>query len=437
MLKSKIESLLRTYVKENISPKQEDISFVSTIYKSFTDVLGQNNCRQIGSFPRYTAVQPLHDLDIIFKINDIDFNGQNPENLLRVLVKQFEENYVNPTSYSIKINTQTHSVAFLFMDSKDEVFGVDIVPAKIRGKNEFGDDTFFVPEIIQVRSHKKRQEFYANLRVSNQQMQWIKTDPLGYITVASEINKKNNDFRKSVKLVKAWKNHCKEINEDFKLKSFHLEQIITEQLKKDNNQTIYDSVFNCLSRLKNSIKKPSIKDRAHSDKYIDQYVTDLTVTQIKIINQAIDAALIVLENFEGDVKSVVNAGYYERFPDEKFLFDFNIPVLEDDSLRFEIDGFIKDVPGFREYTAKLSQFNGRISKRNSIKFEIINNSTGNDSRKWKIKNDNQSADPRGEVGYETEPVRFETTSYNGNHYTECYAIKNGICIARSKADVII
>lgn len=437
MLKSKIESRFRAYVKENISPKQEDISFVSIVYNSFIDVLGRNNCRQIGSFPRYTAIRPLHDLDIIFKISDGNFDRQNPENFLRTLVKDMEDNYVNPSSYSITINIQTHSVAFLFMNGEDEVFAVDIVPAMIRGKNEFGDDTFFVPKIVQFRSHSKRQEYYDELRASKKQMQWIKTDPLGYITVASEINKKNDDFRKSVKLVKAWKNRCKEINEDFKLKSFHLEQIITEQLKKQKHQSIYDSLFECLTSLKQNIQVPKIKDRADSNKYIDKYVQDLTGEELRIITQAIDAVLIAFENFEGNVIDIINAGYYKRSIKEKFLFDHKIPVLTDSDLNFEIDGFIKNVPGFREYSAKLSRFNGKVSKKNSIRFEILKNDTDNDSRKWKIRNDNCSDDPRGDLGYEDEPVRIESTLYDGKHFAECYAIKNGECIARSKVDVII
>jgi hypothetical protein len=104
MLKSKIETLLRNHVKESLSPKQEDISFVSTIYNSFTDILGQNECRQIGSFPRYTAIRPLHDLDIIYKLNNEEFEGDNPQDFLNELAKLFEENYTNPTSYSIKTN---------------------------------------------------------------------------------------------------------------------------------------------------------------------------------------------------------------------------------------------------------------------------------------------------------------------------------------------
>lgn len=437
MQKSKIEILLRTYVKENLSPKQEDISFVSAVYNSFTDVLGKNNCRQIGSFPRYTAVRPLHDLDIIFKIADKDFNTESPENFLKNIVSKFKENYKNPTSYDIKINIQSHSVGFLYMDGENEVFGVDVVPAKIRGKNEFDDDTFLVPEIIQFRSHKKREVFYTKLQASNQKMQWIKTDPLGYIVVAAKINEKNSDFRKSVKFIKGWKNYCKDLNQNFKLKSFHLEQLITNQLNNDSSQSIFDTLFECFSSLKKNIEKPKIKDRADCNKYIDQYVADLTEIEVETVHEAIDAVLIAFENFAGEAQNIINAGYYKRLLKEEFLFDFKIPVLEDSNLNFEIDGYIRTVPGYREYTAKLSNLNGRVTKNNSIRFQIQKNKTNNDSRKWKIKNDNTSIDPRGEIGYDTEPVRIESTRYDGNHFVECYAIKNGICIARSKANVII
>jgi len=437
MLKSKIETLLRNHVKESLSPKQEDISFVSTIYNSFTDILGQNECRQIGSLPRYTAIRPLHDLDIIYKLNNEEFEGDNPQDFLNELAKLFEENYTNPTSYSIKTKIQTHSLAFIFLKGEDEVFAVDIVPAKIRGKNEFDDDTFLVPEIIQFRSHRKKEDFYAKLQSTNQNMKWIKSDPLGYITIASNINKENSDFRKSVKFIKGWKNACKDKNENFKLKSFHLEQLITEQLKIKSNQTIFDSLFECFTDLKDNVRKPKIKDRADSDKYIDQYVLELNESELSLIDQAVDAVLIAFEKFHGNVNNLINVGYYKRFSKEMFLFDSKIPVLVNTDLEFEIEGYVKRVSGYREYTAKVSSLRGDALNNNSIKFDIIKNNIGNDSRKWKIRNDDNSPEPRGEIGYETEPVRIETTKYYGKHYAECYAIKNGICVAKSKSDVII
>ncbi len=436
MLKNKIELLLRAYVKENLSPKQEDISFVSKVYSSITDVLGQDNCRQIGSFPRYTAVRPLHDLDILFKISANDFDIQNPESFLRNLLRQLQDNYKNPTSYQIKISIQTHSIAILFMNGEDELFAVDIVPAKIEGKNEFNDDTFLVPEIVKYRTHKKKQEFYNKLQSSNQQMKWIKTDPLGYITIASEINKVNDDFRKSVKFIKGWKNACKDKNENFKLKSFHLEQLITNQLLKKQNQTIFDTVFQLLTELKENIKTPCIPDRADHLKFIDQYVAELKDKEIELIHQGIDSILKSLEEFNGDVSLLINSHYYSRGAKEEFLFDRKIPVLIDDSIFFTIDGLIKNSP-MGEYKTTLSKNLWRIEKENSIKFYVTTNSSNSNNYLWKIKNDSACIQPRGDISQNYGTEQIEPTAYFGNHYAEAYLISNNTCIAKSKADVII
>lgn len=66
MIKSKFNSKFRQYVQDNISIVEKDRKFVSAVYKSFQDVLGGNNTLQIGSYPRFTAIRPLHDLDILY-----------------------------------------------------------------------------------------------------------------------------------------------------------------------------------------------------------------------------------------------------------------------------------------------------------------------------------------------------------------------------------
>ncbi|QAA80812.1 hypothetical protein EI546_03295 [Aequorivita sp. H23M31] len=436
MAKNKIESFLRTFVKENISPKQEDISFVSEVYKSFTDVLGQGNCRQIGSLPRYTAIRPLHDLDVLYKISDENFDTQNSESFLKELLEQLERKYVNPTSYEIQTTVQTHSISFLFMNGEDEVFAVDIVPAKVWGKNEFNDDTFLVPEIVQYRSHRKKQEFYYKLQASHQQMKWIKTDPLGYIAVASEINKINDDFRKSVKFIKGWKNTCKEKNENFRLKSFHLEQLITIQLLENEDQTIFDTIFQLLTELKENLKAPCIRDRADHSKFIDQYVAELTDVEIATIYQGIDSILKSFEEFDGDVNSLMNAHYYARGEQEEFLFDRKIPVLIDDSIIFTIDGLIKNSRA-GEYILTLSKNLWHIERENSIKFFVAANNSSFYNYLWKIKNDQNCEEVRGDISKDYQDEHHEDTKYFGGHYALGYLISNDVCIAKSRADVII
>lgn len=309
MEKNKIESEFRKYVKENLSPTMEDIQFVAKIYKSFTDVLAASNCLQIGSFPRYTAVKPLHDLDVLYRIGEWNEVNKNPKTILEGLANKFRVSYKNPTQYRMTMMVQTHSISFKYMDGDDDVFAVDIVPAMKRGTNEFGDDTFYVPEILKFRSKPKRQKFYEEVRMKGGNVKWIKTDPLGYISVASLVNLQNEDFRKSAKFIKGWKNSCKQIDDEFKLKSFHLEQLATIEFQKDINLTIHDAIYNVISNLKQSIKRASIPDRADFSKCIDHYVEELSKNQIKLVEQAVDSFMINLENFDGDVEQLINSGF--------------------------------------------------------------------------------------------------------------------------------
>ena len=202
MKKDKINSLLRNYVKTELSPNQKDIQFVANIYQSFIDLLGTANCIQIGSYPRYTAVKPLHDLDILYIIGDWDDKNITPDILLSELAFKFRKEYKNPTNYSVDIVVQTHSVSFKYIDQNTEIFAVDLVPALKKGLNEFEKSMFYVPEIINLKRGEKRTKYYDEVLKNKTQITWIKTDPIGYIEVASKINKVNTDFRKNCKIRK-------------------------------------------------------------------------------------------------------------------------------------------------------------------------------------------------------------------------------------------
>ncbi|TXE15362.1 hypothetical protein ES692_17040 [Psychroserpens burtonensis] len=440
MKKNELNTKLRKFVKEHLSPTQNDIQFVSAIYQSFNDLLGTNNCIQIGSYPRYTAIRPLHDLDILYIIGNWETLKSIPENLLTDLANKFTREYKNPTSYKIEVAVQTHSISFKYLDGEDEVFAVDIVPSLINSKNEFGLDTYYVPEIIKLSRGQKRTKFYNDIRQTSGQIDWIKSDPRGYIEIAKRLNKENSDFRKSVKFVKGWKNYCKERNENFKLKSFHLEQLITEDFTINNDLTIFDSVFVFFTSLKEDIERPKIKDRADSSRYIDEYLNDLTESEYELIINAIDSILIAFENIRSDTnfEHLINSGFYKRVKEtEKFLFDQKIATLIDNSLIFNVDGFIKKFDGFRNYTASLKKSNGIVDTKNYINFKVVKNETNSDLVKWKVQNDKTSEQPRGEITDHKTRQNPENTAYIGKHYAECYAIKNNECLAKDKVYVIV
>lgn len=60
---------------------------------------------------------------------------------------------------------------------------------------------------------------------------------------------------------------------------------------------------------------------------------------------------------------------------------------------------------------------------------------------WKVRNRGEIAERkdciRGEIVETNKLLHQEHTEFKGNHYVECYIIKNGICIARQRIDVPI
>ena len=445
MKKETFNNKLREYVRSTLSPTNCgsqcgncDKCFVTRIYASFKDVLGNNRCIQIGSYPRFTAIRPLHDLDILYVLGSWNEQYHNPEEALKELLEKIKREYVNPTNYVCKASLQTHSITVTFENRAGEtVFSVDIVPAYAFRRNEFGDDTYKVPEILEIKRGEGRRDFYHRLYSQRGQMGWIHTDPRGYIEAAKLINQRNPDFRKTVKLVKAWKNSCKERDGNFALKSFHIEQVITRYFQDDGAIDIFDSVFKFFVNIPEIIRAPQIRDRANSNKYTDEYLNKLNGAQKSKIIQARDGFLKKLEEFSehSSVGKLVEAYFYQRVcQEEEFLFDRGTPILTDDDLGFRIDGWIVSKPGYRD--GWLSQVNNRIAKDRKIRFQIRNN-VSNSYTMWKVRNSNNSPQPRGEITKHQTLRNPETTQYDGTHYVECYAILNGVCVAKSRQNVVI
>lgn len=141
---------------------------------------------------------------------------------------------------------------------------------------------------------------YKRVEENIDRIDWILTDPRGYISVASALNKQNDDFRKSVKLPKKWKCISKERNDEFKLKSFHIEQIVTSYFQKNSSLTILEAVTKFFVELPNWLSHTQIPDRADSSKNIDAYVDELTFEQRSIILKSRDEFLEKLKGYEGE-----------------------------------------------------------------------------------------------------------------------------------------
>lgn len=277
-----INNIIKKYVRENLSPTEDEQSYVSDKYNALQEMLG-NACFRAGSFARYTAVRPLHDLDVIW-VTDNPAVMDDPESVLRQLANHVRSEYEKRGGAKPEITTQTHSVTLLFKDTDDEDgFSIDIVPAihsfDPKLKNEFDDPILIVPEILKM-NHTNRAAFYAGRR-PDADIGWIYTDPKGYISVATNLDKETNgDYRKAAKLVKAWRSGLKRaLGDDWKLKAFNAEQICAEEYGEDTGMSTLEAVRIVFSVMPNYvINAPLIEDRAYAqleeDKYIDEYLVD-------------------------------------------------------------------------------------------------------------------------------------------------------------------
>jgi adenylyl/guanylyl cyclase-like protein with sensor domain len=434
MRKPEINAALRKLAEEHLSPTETERNFVSKVYASIQSVLGEKNCLQIGSYPRFTAVTPLHDLDVLYVLGAQGGDTSSASKALRNLQQTLQRDYKNPTRYTFEISLQTHSISIAFMEGEEEVFAVDIVPAFISGTNEFGEATYLVPEIFS-KNHRAKMRRYEELAERRQAMAWINSDPRGYIYVARDVNDANPDFRKAVKIAKAWKQACCEASKSFKLKSFHLEQVITGYFRANRSIDLFDAVFRFFCDIPSLLVKPMIPDRADPSRMIDAYVADLTPLERQAVIQARDHFLIQLENLSGssDVLNLLKAGFRERVGTaESFLFDQRIPVLIENDTILRIEGFVLVRDGFRSF---FLDTRGLISIDRRIRFSVVRAAPSVDLYKWKVRNDDSSPQPRGEITDHSTLSNPERTAYPGKHFVECYAIRGRVCIARARQNV--
>ena len=97
MGKDKINSKFSEYAKQ-LSPKPEERNMISEIYEKISEVLS-GKCIQIGSYPRYTSITPVHDLDILYILWEWTEQLHNPAKALLDLETKLNHNFKNPTNY--------------------------------------------------------------------------------------------------------------------------------------------------------------------------------------------------------------------------------------------------------------------------------------------------------------------------------------------------
>lgn len=118
MRKNELNAKYRRYVKDNLSPTPSGREMVGKIYDAVKGALGED-CLLIGSYARFTAGRPLHDLDVLF------------------IAGKFEPLHLSP-DISTKAASGSHRTAFCESDTiyhqnfPTKPFDYHLLPARPR-----------------------------------------------------------------------------------------------------------------------------------------------------------------------------------------------------------------------------------------------------------------------------------------------------------------
>ena len=123
----------------------------------------------------------------------------------------------------------------------------------------------------------------------------------------------------------------------------------------------------------------------------------------------------------------------EEFIDE----DKHIPIQLTESVR--LIGRVRRAGVLKAYD--LPKRGDRVGKNRTIDFSLIECSVAEPySVYWKVKNTGREARSHGQLRGKVKPggdTCYESTSYIGSHYVDVYIVKNGVCVARDRQQVII
>ncbi|MCT3440156.1 nucleotidyltransferase [Limosilactobacillus fermentum] len=380
----------------------------------------------VGSMGRMTAVKSSSDLDLLFDLPDSLFskydsygsNGQSEllQNVKEILMEHYPKTFIKGDGQVVVIEFTKYTV--------------ELVPAFKQS-----DGKFKYPDTHNGGS-------------------WKYTDPLSEQNECMESSKKSSGaFINFCHIIREWKN-----NEGFKFGGLLIDTFVFNHLNSCAFEDDY-SFDNYLEILKNILDYVGGLDKNQSywyalgsnQKIFNNSKGNFVSKAKKTLKQIQDA-----ESNEDDMNDVLREILGNDFPKSE-----SSEFLTEESLAFEktydnTEKFIEDVfpvdiryslqidccisqNGFRTFW--LRKFpNKYIGIKKELKFSVTSTDCQDYDVFWKVRNVGNEAIRRncirGQI-VKGNNQKIEHSQFNGNHYVECYLVKNGVCVARDRIDVPI
>ncbi len=420
-----ISEVFKQFIENLKVQNQDDISYK---YRRITKALNVAfreteselaNSLQVGSYGRYTAIDGISDLDMIYEMPLNDFtrynervnNGQSE--LLQDIRRAILKTYPNT---DIRGDGQVVVVKFTG-------YIIEVCPGFIQSD----------------RSYK-----YPNSSTK----EWKITKPRQEIEEMNNFNiTTDGDLKNLARMVRAWKNKS-----GVKIGGLLIDTFCYNFLKENSKyQNIKFEQYHVLVRDFFEYLKNLNKDQKH---WLAPGSNQKVYKKANFTLPAKRAYEKIVEAVEkNDNKTVYGLwrnvfGIHFPYPKEVLESTGNFTSKEefienkfpvDIKYRLNIDCKITQA-GFRE---ELLSAISMLKTKKKLTFFIKNTDTPKPySVKWKIKNKGSIANRKGmlrgeildDLGNES---RVENSNFGGQHFVECYLIKDEVCVARDRIDVPI
>lgn len=388
------------------------------------------NSLQVGSYGRYTAIKGISDLDMLYIMPNScwsDYKDGGQYKLLRKAADAILARYPNTEVYP-----DTLVVVVQYSNFKIEVQPVF----------EDKDGNFIYP--------------YTKNGGS-----WRTTKPRAELKATSDVdNAKNGNLRRLAKMARAWKN-----KHGVPMGGLLLDTLAHNFINStaDHDATSFGS---CGKMMRGFLAY--LADQPKQDRYgalgSGQHVKVHKAFQskakkgLKLVDDALDAGeeakanarwrkvfgrgYPLAESTELKKSYIVEAGYQARNTEEFIEDEFPVDIR----YALKIDCEVSQ-NGFRSIFLRASRTAGlrrlNVFKSKSLKFFVNDhNIPGTSHLYWKVLN-------RGPIAIERDMVRgqiekdsgtrtkFERSNFRGEHVVDCYAVQNGVVVAKDRIHVPI
>lgn len=380
-----------------------------------------DNCYIVGSVGRGTAIAKTSDFDCIFKLPQEvydRFNNHSGNGQSKLLQEVKDEIALRYPSTKIKGDGQVVSVTF----TSNTAGTIELVPAFEQDNGDFKH-----PDTHNGGS-------------------WKTTKPTPEIFECSHLSADTDGhFINFCRLLRKWKN-----KNGFVFKGLLIDTMVADYLEDEGIGSIkysdYEELIpNLFKFLSEQDKERSYWLALGSNQQIENSDNGKFITKAKktynLLKDSTNLIKVYRDIFGSQFAKSDSSVSNMIAPEEQFIEDM-FPIHIQYSLKLDCD---ITQNGFRKYTLRDILSRGfKLKDNKSLDFYILKTSIPATLRGveyfWKVRNVGTEAVRRGcERGQIIKGTakKHENTEFKGMHYVECYAVFEGIVIARGRIEVPI